>query len=135
MVRISGGRGGDGGGKHRGKSQEAMGRIGKQPSAPAGLSKAEFSQPAEQATSAFVVLGPRETDLAAEERERQAGMCGRAVWRPTKGKMVSQRPGSGTRAAMRGKPVGLLKLQGDSANAPGDDQEKTSPTTAAEVCY
>ncbi|PKU40501.1 hypothetical protein llap_9197 [Limosa lapponica baueri] len=134
-VRISGGQGGDGDGKHRGKSQEAMGRIGKQPLVPVGLSKAGFSQLAKQTTSAFVVLGPWETDLAAEERGRQAGMCGRAIWRSTKGKMVSQRPGSGTRSAMQSKPVGLLKLQVDSANAPGDGQKKTSPTTAAKVCY
>lgn len=57
--------------------------------------------------------------------------------------MVSRRPGSGARAVCsraaedtrRKKPVGLLKLQVDSANAPGDGQKKTSLTTAAEVCY
>lgn len=67
-MRISGERGGDGDSEHSGKSQEAMGMIGKQPSSPAGHSEAGFSQPAEQTTLALVVLGPRETDLAAEER-------------------------------------------------------------------
>lgn len=71
------------------------------------------------------------------------GMCGRTIWRPTTGKMVLQRPGSGSRAVCShaavdttwSKPVGLLNLQVGSANAPGDGQKKTSLTTAAEVCY
>jgi len=57
--------------------------------------------------------------------------------------MVLQRPGSRASAVgsladadtMQSKPIGLLKLQVDSANAPGDGQRKTSLTTAADVCY
>lgn len=42
-------------------------RIEEQPLSPAGPSEAGFSQPAKQMTMAFVVPGPQETDLAAEE--------------------------------------------------------------------
>lgn len=89
------GQGGGGDGEHRGKTQEAMGRIGKQPLAPAGLGEAEFSHPAEQVTL-VLVLGPQETDLAALGREEQVGMCGKAVWKPSTGRLMLQRPGNGT---------------------------------------
>lgn len=89
------GQGRDGDGEHRGKSRDTMGRIGKQPLAPAGLSEAGFSQLAEQA-SLVLVLGPQETDLAAGGREEQVEMCGKAVWRLSTGRLVLQRPGSGT---------------------------------------
>lgn len=65
-------------------------------------------------------------------------MYGRAIWRTTKGKMVLRRPGSGTRAAVQSRTIGLLKLRVESANAPGDEktgQKKTSLITAAQVCY
>lgn len=89
------GQGGDGDGECRGKSRDTMGRIGKQPLAPAGLSEAGFSQLAEQA-SLVLVLGPQETDLAAGGREEQVGMCGKAVWSLSTGRLMLQRPGSGT---------------------------------------
>lgn len=69
----------------------------------------------------MLMLWPQETDLAAEERWQQTRMCGRAIWRPNKGKMASQRPGTGTRIAVQSSPVGLPKLQVVSASAPGGD--------------
>lgn len=53
------------------------------------------AQPAEQVTL-VLVFGPQETDLTAEVREEQVGMRGKDVWRPSTGRLVLQRPGSGT---------------------------------------
>lgn len=79
-------------------------RIGKHLSAPAGLSEAGFSELAEQVT-VVLVLGPQQTDLPEAGREEQVGMCGKAVWRLSTGRLVLQRAGSETWAALR-SPVG-----------------------------
>lgn len=66
-------------------------------------------------------------------------MTGWDVWKKDleadQGKMVSQRPGSPPADNTRSKPIGLWKLQVDSANAAGDSQKKSSLSRAAEVSY